>query len=33
MKSKRNFGKLAIKYNIGLTLFFFFTFGTQNGVL
>ena len=29
-KSKRNFGKLAIKYKLGLRLFFFFTSTIQN---
>ena len=30
MKSQSNFGKLEIKYKIGLRLFLFFTSGTQN---
>ena len=30
IKSQSNFGKLAIKYNIGLRLFLFFTSGAQN---
>ena len=30
MKSQSNFGKLAIKCKIGLRLFLFFLFGTQN---
>ena len=30
MKSHSNFGKLAIKYKIGLRLFLFFTSGTQS---
>ena len=30
MKSQSNFGKLAIKYKIGLRLFLFFASGTQN---
>ena len=30
MKSQSNFGKLVIKYEIGLRLFFFFTSGTLN---
>ena len=30
MKAQSNFGKLAIKYKIGLRLFLFFTCGTQN---
>ena len=29
MKAQSNFGKLAIKYKIGLRLFLFFTSGTQ----
>ena len=30
MKSQSNFGKLEIKYKIGLRLFLFFTSGSQN---
>ena len=30
MKAQSNFGKLAIKYKIGLRIFLFFISGTQN---